>query len=167
MKWMYFPKNKSVTDDLLQVVSIFEKHKIEIDSEQKNLISNEVLNIVAPDLKNLGYAIEFGKKRKEKVHIPVLYGECGASLLSFDADAYHKNKEIVIEVEAGQAVDNYKFLKDFFEACCMDNTTYLCIAVRKVYGKQKDFEKVCKHFDALYSSNRLSIPLKGILIIGY
>ena len=31
----------------------------------------------------------------------------------------------------------------------------------------KDFEKVTKFIDALYDSNRLHLPLKGILIVGY
>jgi len=43
----------------------------------------------------------------------------------------------------------------------------LCIAVRKKYAKKNDFEEVTKHFDALYASNRLKLPLTGILIVGY
>ena len=49
----------------------------------------------------------------------------------------------------------------------MCDVDYLCIAVRNVYRKSKDFEKVCLFFDTLYQSGRLGIPLKGLLIIGY
>ena len=33
--------------------------------------------------------------------------------------------------------------------------------------KAEDFAKVATFMDTLYSSNRLSLPLKGVLIIGY
>ena len=35
------------------------------------------------------------------------------------------------------------------------------------YRESKDFERVMKFFDTLNASNRLSLPLKGILILGY
>ena len=86
---------------------------------------------------------------------------------SFEANGYLQSAGYVIEVEAGRAVVNYQFLKDFFEACLMVNVDKLCIAVRNVYNKSNDFDKVCKFFEAMYASNRLSIPLSGLLIIGY
>ena len=78
-----------------------------------------------------------------------------------------KKAGYVIEVEAGRAVSNYQFLKDFYEACMMNGVKYCCIAVRNIYRTSDDFEKVKKFFDAMYSSNRISVPLEGLLIIGY
>jgi hypothetical protein len=49
----------------------------------------------------------------------------------------------------------------------MHNVNYLVIGVRKTYRKKADFEKVITHFDTLYASGRIKLPLKGILIIGY
>lgn len=49
----------------------------------------------------------------------------------------------------------------------MQDVDYLAIAVRNVYRGNKDFETVLKFFDTLYASNRLTLPLKGILVIGY
>ena len=77
------------------------------------------------------------------IKMPVLYGECGIATLNFEVDAYNKDTKIVIEVEAGRAVTNYQFLKDFFEACCMADAEYLCIAVRMLYGNRFDYQKVC------------------------
>ena len=70
-------------------------------------------------------------------------------------------------MEAGRAVTNYQFLKDFFEACTMININKLCIAVRNVYNKNNDFDKVCTFFETLYSSKKFVVPLDAILIIGY
>lgn len=77
------------------------------------------------------------------------------------------NKKVVIEIEAGRAVSNYQFLKDLFQACVMQDVDYLVIAVRNIYRTSKDFDKLITFLDALYVSNRLILPLKGILIIGY
>lgn len=49
----------------------------------------------------------------------------------------------------------------------MQEIDYLVIAVRNIYRTQKDFDTVTLFFDTLYASNRLLLPLKGILIIGY
>lgn len=49
----------------------------------------------------------------------------------------------------------------------MTDVDYLVIAVRKIYRKNPDFQNVVTFFDTLFTSGRLKLPLKGILIIGY
>ena len=85
----------------------------------------------------------------------------------FNADAVSSDGSIVIEVEAGRAVDNNQFLKDIFQACMMHEVEYLVLAVRNVYRNNKDFERIFVFLETLYISNRLQLPLKGILLIGY
>ncbi len=86
---------------------------------------------------------------------------------SFYADALSADGRIVIEVEAGRATENYQFLKDLFEACMMFDVEYLVLAVRNVYRTHYDFERVYSFLETLYISNRLHLPLKGILLVGY
>ena len=49
----------------------------------------------------------------------------------------------------------------------MSNVEYLVVAVRNIYSSNKDFETMATFFDTLYASNRLQLPLKGVLAIGY
>ena len=86
---------------------------------------------------------------------------------SFNADAYSSKHSTVIEVEAGRGYTNYQFLKDLFQARVMVNVDFLVIGIRNVYNGNKDFEKVVSFFDSLYSSEKFTLPLKGVLIIGY
>ncbi len=115
--------------------------------------------------------MESGKKKIEKVQVPVLYGNNGRVDKAFEADAHHVSGKFVIEVEAGRGVVNNQFLKDLFQACMMDEVEYLAIAIRNVYEsagyKSHDFERVVTFFETLYASERMKLPLKGILIIGY
>ena len=167
MKWTYFPRNRKITNDLLQIVSVFDAQESNINSFTNTMASDQVLDKVASGLEAIGYKVEQSKKDIDKIKMPVLYGECGKVDLNFEVDAFNQNTSVVVEVEAGRAVTNYQFLKDFFEACCMPDVEYLCIAVRQIYRNHPDYEKVCAFFDAMYASDRFSIPLKGVLIIGY
>ncbi len=167
--WQYFPKSKNVTNLLKDVIQCFEKIEPEISSENHKYSSNKVLGYIRPYLESIGFKVESGRKAEQRIRMPVLFGLEGKLEKSFDVDAYHEENQTVFEVEAGRAVTNYQFLKDFFEACMMYNVEYMILAVRKIYGarKNKDFKKILTFFDALYASGRMSIPLNGILIIGY
>tara|TARA_B100001564_G_C20345604_1_gene536577 strand:+ start:121 stop:591 length:471 start_codon:yes stop_codon:yes gene_type:complete len=153
------------------VVNIFEKHSIEIDSEKHTYDSNGVLEIVRSDLEKNGYQVETSKKKEGKIHVPVLFGMNGKLDKYFEADGLNAEHKTVIEVEAGRGYANNQFLKDLFQASVMHNIDYLIIAVRNIYktksSKSKDFEKIMSFIDTLYASERLVLPLKGILILGY
>lgn len=167
INWMHFPKNTQPDELSVQVVHAFESVSSAIDSTTHQLKSDDVLACVRPGLEQLGFMVEKSKRNEDLVAVPVLFGRNGKIEKSFEADAYNEEYRYVIEVEAGRGVTNYQFLKDFFEACTMSNVQKLCIAVRNVYRSSDDFEKVCRFFEALYASNRLEVPLSGLLIIGY
>lgn len=165
--WQYYPKSDAIPEHLLKIVSIFKQHSETIDSQNHKLSSNEVLLVLKKDLLDGGFKVEKGNKVEDKIKVPVLFGRDGQLEKSFQVDAFHEETGAVLEVEAGRAVTNYQFLKDLFEACMMHDVNYLVVAVRKTYREKADFEKVITHFDTLYASGRLRLPLKGILIIGY
>lgn len=168
IQWAYFPQSGKATATALSVIQIFERHQKEIDSEtHEKQVSDVVLARLADDLEELGFQVERGKKKDQKINVPVLSGRNGKVQKSFEADARMEAEELVLEVEAGRGVTNYQFLKDLFQASMMQGVNYLGIAVRNVYRSSRDFDKICVFFDTLYTSNRLSLPLKGVLIIGY
>ena len=129
--------------------------------------SNTVLEILRPHLEKTGFICETGKTQEKKIGVPVLFGFDNKIDKSFNADAISDDGKIVIEIEAGTAVDNNQFLKDIFQACMMFEVEYLVIAVRNDYRGNNDFVKVLTFLETIYISNRLHLPLKGILLIGY
>lgn len=175
LNFQYYPKNNMVTDSLNKVIKVFDNNYDKISSANNNkLKSNEVLSVCKQGLKDIGYQVE--SKEDGRIQVPVLFGRNNTLEKAFRADAYNEHEKTVIEVEAGRGVMNNQFLKDLFQACMMQEVDYLVIAVRNEYKTKTkthservsyDFEEVCKFFDALYSSDRLRLPLKGILIIGY
>lgn len=175
LNFQYYPKNSMLTDNLKKVVNVFNDNYNVISSINDNkLKSNEVLSKCKDGLKRIGYRVE--SKEDGSIQIPVLFGRNNTLEKAFKADAYNECEKVVIEVEAGRGVTNNQFLKDLFQACMMQDVDYLVIAIRNEYkvksknnGERinRDFEEVCRFFDALYSSERLKLPLKGILIVGY
>ena len=166
--WQHFPKHSPCTDFLRDVVSCFEAVAPEIASlENVGQVSNEVLAKVRGGLEKLGFSVESSKTAEGKIKVPVLYGANGKIEKSFEADAYHPIQKTVVEVEAGRGVTNYQFLKDLFQACVMQDVDYAVIAIRQDYRGSDDFSKVVTFIETIYASNRLILPLKGLLIIGY
>lgn len=167
LKFQFFPRSQGITPEIKDVIDCFDKVHDKIDSDFHNLKSNEVLKHLYNPLSQLGYAVETSKAKDDKIDVPVLFGLDNVIDKSYNADALSSNGKIVIEIEAGRATENNQYMKDIFQACMMYDVEYLVIAVRKVYRGHKDFELIYTFLETLYISNRLQLPLKGILLIGY
>ncbi len=167
ISYQFFPRSHGITFGIQQVVDCFVNVESMITSEKFNLNSNQVLDTVRLELESLGYRVETSKAKSDKIDVPVLFGVDNNIDKSFNADALSADGKIVIEVEAGRATENNQFLKDIFQACMMYDVEYLVIAVRKIYRGHNDFQIIYTFLETLYISNRLHLPLKGILLIGY
>lgn len=166
-EWQYYPLYERPNEILKNVIAVFESCYDSIRSDKHKLSSNDALSVLRGPLAQKGFRVETGKGMNQKVSVPVLFGRNGKPEKSFDADAYHEDGKIVLEVEAGRGVTNFQFLKDLFQACVMQDVDYLVIAVRKTYLGKKDFEIAASFLDSLYANQRLKLPLRGILILGY
>lgn len=173
LRWIFYPRSDRCPDELNEVTQVFNSNHAAISSFGKTketaMNSNAVLAVLVDDLRKIRFEVEVGKNAKSKIGVPVLYGMKGVPEKTYEVDAWEPEVGAVLEVEAGQAVSNFKFLKDLFEACVMDGVQYLILAVQNWYysSKRDDFTEVRLWFDVAYASGRFTVPLKGILLIGY
>jgi len=167
IRYQFFPRSVGITEQIEQIVTCFNNVYDQIKSPDNNLTSNEVLAILKEHLILAGMKVEGGKKRGQKLSVPVLFGRNNQIDKYFDADGLSIDGKIVLEVEAGRATENNQFLKDIFQASMMYGVEYLVLAVRNNYRRHDDFEIVYTFLETLYISSRLQLPLKGILLIGY
>lgn len=167
LKYQLFPRSVGITNSLIQIINCFEQAYEQIKSPDNTLKSNEVLDVLRPYLESIGFTVEKGKAKGQKIPVPVLFGMNNTVDQSFYADGISKDGKIVLEVEAGRAYANFAFLKDVFQASMMHGVEFLILAVRNDYRGGDDFEKVYTFLETLYISNRLVLPLKGIILIGY
>ena len=167
IRYQFFPRSVGINEQIEKIIGCFKVVDDQICSPKHTLSSNAVLAILRDALLAVPMQVERGKTREFKIPVPVLFGLNNRIDQYFDADALSSGGKIVLEVEAGRATENYQFLKDIFQACMMYGVEYLILAVRNDYRKHDDFKKICSFLETLYVSNRLHLPLKGILLIGY
>ena len=172
VNWSFFPKTDPLPKELESSITVFKNHLEKIDSSKNDtndlrLTSDNALSIVSNDFVQAGFKVETGKKAEDKIRVPVLYGHQGNVSQAFEVDGYHKEYQIVLEIEAGRAYTNHQFLKDVFEASVMVNVKYLVIAVRTIYKGHEDYKKITDWLETLFVTNRIKLDLNGILVIGY
>jgi hypothetical protein len=119
LRFQFFPRSRGISEQIQEVINCFQENIDKISSTQFNLSSNEVLEIIRPNLEANNCICETRKTKDKKISVPVLFGYDNKIDKSFNADALSKDGKIVIEVEAGRAIDNNQFLKDIFQACMM------------------------------------------------
>lgn len=167
IRYQLFPRSVGLTEELRTVIACFEEVYDKIKSPENTLNSDGVLLHLRPLLEQVGFTIETGKSKAEKIPVPVLFGLNNKIDKSFSADGLSRDGRLVLEVEAGRAVANYQFLKDIFQACMMHGVEYLVLALRNDYRGSDDFHRVYSFLETLYISSRLVLPLRGIILIGY
>ena len=163
IKYQFFPRSVGISDEVMKIVDCFIAIQDQVDSNTSNLPSNSVLEILRPHLEGNGMKVESGKKQKEKIKVPVLFGLDNRIDKFFDADGLSQDGRIVLEVEAGRAVKNYQFLKDIFQASMMHGVEYLVLAVRNQYQGQDDFKQIYVFLETMYISSRIRLPLRKYL----
>ncbi len=64
IRFATFPRTESPADFLPDLVGFFERHEAEISTRDlaKGLTSDEVLTMLRPDLSELGFSVEAGKR---------------------------------------------------------------------------------------------------------
>ena len=174
IRWQIFPRNKTTSKHQVAFLEVFNRFYEEICTPLNRLQSNEVLGVLRAALKGIGYEIE---SPGEKIVRPVLFGESGKKDKSYNVDGWHEESGTVLEVEAGQAVENNRFALDILKACSIQGAKNLTMAIPSNYhpdrlrrgGKppKREFDSVVNTLDSLYVSNRFQMPLDSILVVGY
>ena len=170
--WKYYPSWQQPPSWVDAVIAAFVAAQPKIDSRANSgVTSDAALAVVRPALVQLGFEVEASKSRKDKLTRPVLYGEVGESVVAFEVDGFHRQFGIVLEVEAGRGAMNNADYRDLIRASLMVDAAYLVLAMMLQYSgggaAVKSYEATRGRIDAIYASERLKLPLKGILLIGY
>jgi len=63
IRWQHYPRSLAPSGISRQIIDVFTKHSAEITSSSHKLGSDQVLAVLADDLRAIGFQIERGKKR--------------------------------------------------------------------------------------------------------
>lgn len=176
VRFMSFPRTEPPPDFIPEVIRTFAENESRIGTVDlaKGLTSNEVLAVLKDGLTNIGFTIEGGKAKDQKIERPVFYGENGRPTLRYQIDGYHPGWKCGLEVEAGRAWMGNAIYRDLIQAMVMVQVDHLCLAVPNSYkyqsgGKEtisSDYDNTVAVADALYGHTRVKIPY-GLTVVGY
>jgi len=128
-------------------------------------------NLRRPALVELGFTIEASKIKADKIWRPVLFGEVGRPLVAYEVDGFHAGHGIVLEVESGRGAAGNADYRDLIRTSLIVDAEYLILGMMLEYktGKMtiRSYERTREQIDAIYASDRLPLPFKGILLVGY
>ena len=122
----------------------------------------------------MGFEVEAGKRKDQKIERPVFYGENGNPILNYQIDAYHPEWRCGLEIEAGRAWMGNAVYRDLIQASVMVGVDFLCLAVPNAYKfnssdkavVSKDYENTRDLADAVYGHSRVKLPYR-LVVIGY
>ena len=174
--WFWYPSTDTPPEWVSQIVDVFQHSQSAIDSNEiQGLKSDGVLGEVAEGLVELGFEVETGKQKKEKILRPVLFGGQGIPRVTYEVDGVHDELGIVLEIEAGRGWMGNAFYRDLIRTSLIVGAEYLVLAMMNEYRYKagnkettnRSYDQARDQLDAIYASGRLQLPFKGILLIGY
>lgn len=175
--WSYFPRNTRPPAWAHELVGAVALARPVIDTSplpaasSERLTSDSVLSILRPDMESLGYVVESGKQASQRIRRPVLFGDNGRPEVSYEIDAFHDELGIAVEVEAGRGAMSNADYRDIIRMSLLLDAEYMVLMTPAIYrfGKTSTnaFERTRDQMSAIYASERLRLPFRGVLLIGY
>lgn len=134
IRFSTFPKTEPPPKFAPDIVSIFTAHEpyIATLTLEKGLTSDGVLAVLRDDLIRIGFDVEGGKRKDQKIERPVFYGENGVPTVRYQIDAYHSLWKCALEVEAGRAWMGNAVYRDLIQAAVMVNVDHLVLGCSTV-----------------------------------
>jgi hypothetical protein len=176
IRYLCFPRTEPPPDFLPSVAEVFQRHETQIGTVnlEEGLTSNEVLAVVRDDLVALGFQVEAGKQKHEKIERPVFFGQNGLPELKYEIDAYHLEWRCGLEVEAGRAWMGNAIYRDLIQGLVMVQVDILVLAVPNAYKYRSsdspktsnDYNNTINVAQTLYGHSRFQFPYR-LVVIGY
>lgn len=174
--WFYYPARSRPPPWTLDFLTAVAAVRSQIDTRQiRGLTSDGALLALEPGLRRLGYTVEASKSRKDRIRRPVLFGENGVEVLTWEVDAVNDALGVVVEVEAGRGARSNAVYRDLIRTSLIVDVKFLALGVQLAYRHESDGGTVTVHsfaetkslLDAIFASGRLQLPFEGILLFGY
>jgi hypothetical protein len=175
-RWTYYPTRDPAPEWVGELVGEVARAREEIDSHKvSGLNSDRVLALLRPGLEQRGFRLETGKRKADRITLPVLFGEQGLPRVRYDVDGVHEGHGVLLEVEAGRGARGNAVYRDLIRTSLIVNARYLALGVMQEYHHQsggkpivvRSYDEAKDQIDAIYASQRLKLPFEGVLLFGY
>jgi hypothetical protein len=173
--WRYWPARDTPPPWVNNFIAVVAPLRTRLDTSNGNAsTSDSVLAAIAPGLTALGYRVESSKAKADKITLPVLFGDEGVPRVQYEVDAFHKDDGIVVEIEAGRGAKSNAGYRDLIRASLLVDAKYFVLGMPLEYRSGKTSVELTRAYavtreqlDAIYASQRLALPFRGVLLFGY
>lgn len=174
--WFFYPSRMHPPEWVGDLVGVIASSREDIDSSTASGVSSDAaLAHLRSGLELVGFKVETGKGKAAKIYRPVLFGEKGTPLVSYEIDAWHEEHKVALEIEAGRGMKGNAFYRDLIRTPLIYDANFLAVGLMREYhhmssGKptiSRDYRDAKNQLDAIYASGRLQFPFQGILLFGY
>lgn len=176
IRFSTFPRTQTPPPFVPDLIELFERHEQQIGTSlrKKGLTSDALLAVLRPDLIELGFDVEAGKRNEDKIMRPVFFAENAKPGLQYQVDAWHPVWLAGLELEAGRAWMGNAVYRNLVQALVMVDMEHLILAVPQLYRYKtsghatlsRDYENTVAVADALYAHSRVEMPFR-LCVIGY
>lgn len=111
-EWIYYPPHAPRPEWVPPFLAVVAGAQPADSQSVDSLTSDLVLAQLRPGLQALGYEVEAGKQRDQKIRRPVLFGEQGRERVAYEVDAVNDELGVVVEVEAGRGARGNAVYRD-------------------------------------------------------
>jgi hypothetical protein len=174
--WRYYPTRDRPPKWVYELVEVVRGRREQTESATvAGLTSDRVLNHLRPGLEGLGYRVESGKRKDDRIRLPVLFGDQGKVVVPYEVDAVHDDLGVLVEIEAGRGARGNAVYRDLIRSSLIVDARFLALGVMNEYRHQsggkpiavKSYRDARDLLDAVYASQRLLLPFEGVLLFGY
>src|SRR5277367_2387416 len=126
--WKFYPSRSVPPSWVPAVADAFAAVKGQIDSRSNHgVTSDTALALLRPALVELGFDIEAGKTKVDKIRRPVLFGEVGHPRVAYEVDGFNAEHGIVLEVEAGRGAAGNADYRDLIRTSLIVDAEFLVL----------------------------------------
>lgn len=173
-RWCWFPQPAAPPAWVDDVVAVVVGARPLIDSSvMAGVSSDTALGHLRPGLERLGFEVEGGKGKAQKIVRPVLFGDQGRAEVVYEVDAVHDELGILVEIEAGRGAMSNAIERDLVRGSLIVGARYLVLGVMDQYKSTSmttpvpSYANARRLLSAIYASGRLRLPFEGVLLFGY
>lgn len=174
--WRYYPNRDRPPRWVHELIDVVRDKRRQTESATvSGLTSDRVLSHFRAGLENLGYRVESGKRKDDRIRLPVLFGDQGKVVVPYEVDAVHDELGVLVEIEAGRGARGNAVYRDLIRSSLIVDARFLALGVMDEYRHQsggkpivvRSYRDACDLLDAIYASQRLLLPFEGVLLFGY
>ena len=174
IRYRSYPRTEPPPPFADDIAGVFRRHVDAISfGDAAYLTTHQVLEIVRADLEDLGFDVERGKRKDDKIGRPVFFGDCGRPTLEFEVDAYHPGWKCELEIEVRPATIGTAVYRSIVQAMVIAEVETLAIVVPRHPPDDGDtpnialtYEQTIGVAETLYGHGRFRLPY-SLLVLGY